>query len=70
MKNELEKLYAKEMERSDFLKYIGALFLTVIGISGLMRAVLHNNHSLLGKSESSTQGYGSSGYGGFLDQSH
>lgn len=69
MKDELEKLYAKEMGRGDFLKYIGAIFLTVIGISGLMRAVLHNNHSLLGKSQN-TQGYGSSGYGGFLNQNH
>jgi hypothetical protein len=71
MKNELEKLYSTEMGRGDFLKYVGALFLTVIGISGLMRALLQHNHqsltSSLGKN-STGQGYGTSGYGGFLGQ--
>ncbi len=64
IKNELNKLYAKEMPRKDFLSYMGGIFLTVIGVSGLMRALLHSGQGLNLHKQVVTSGYGSTPYGG------
>lgn len=48
----------KEMNRRDFLRYVGSLFLAVVGITNLMRIM--SGHG----SNHRTHGYGSSSYGG------
>ena len=62
MKDKLEQLYSQEMTRYDFLRYVGIVFLSVIGVTGLMRVVLHSNLSGLGSGV--RRGYGASPYGG------
>lgn len=59
MKQQLNQLLTKEMDRKDFLKYTGSIILTVIGVTGLMRTVLQHQSF-----QSKSHGYGSSPYGG------
>jgi len=55
-----KELLNKEMNRKEFLAHIGALLLAVIGIGALLRT-LSDPHP--GK-KTSSNGYGSSNYGG------
>lgn len=51
------------MNRKEFLGYIGAAVLAVVGVSGMIKALLH--HEGGSKSSSSVGGgYGSTTYGG------
>lgn len=59
MKNEMQELFSKEMTRKEFLQHIGAALLIMLGISGLIKALLGQQ-----KQPSSTVGYGVSAYGG------
>lgn len=74
IKNQIQALVQKEMDRKEFLKYGGGLLLAVIGVTGLLRVVLgsHDNSGIAGKSVSTTTtttpaegngGYGMSAYG-------
>lgn len=58
MKAQIEELFSKEMTRKEFLQHVGGAFLILIGISGLMQALLGS------QKRKSTAGYGSSAYGG------
>jgi hypothetical protein len=55
--NRLAHLMSKEMDRKDFLKYSGGVFLAVIGVTGLL-----NTLSRLGD-DRGKDGYGTSAYG-------
>jgi hypothetical protein len=57
---QLQEITAKEMSRQEFLKFLGAGFLGIIGVWGL----LHNLQSLQNRSIKSSRGYGSNPYGG------
>jgi len=57
---QIQEITAKEMNRQEFLKFVGASLLGMIGVWGL----LHNLQALQGKSIKSGKGYGSSSYGG------
>jgi len=74
IKNQIQALVQKEMDRKEFLKYGGGLLLAVIGVTGLLRVILGSQEgsSLAGKSVSATTattpaegngGYGMSAYG-------
>ena len=58
MRAQIEELFNKKMTRKEFLQHIGAAFLILIGISGLMQALLGS------QKRKQTAGYGSSAYGG------
>ena len=66
MKQYVQEVFEKPMNRKEFLGYIGAAVLAVIGVSGMMKALLHHNNS----SNSSSgkvgvaDGYGATPYGG------
>lgn len=62
MKDKVEMILTKEMSRKEFLQHMGFAFLTVIGVSGLIKSL---GESITTKSTStSSLGYGSSPYGG------
>ena len=55
--NRFARLMSTEMDRKDFLKYSGGVFLAVIGVTGLL-----NTLSRLGDDHDKS-GYGTSAYG-------
>lgn len=65
MKNELDSLLQKQMDRRDFLKHVGIGFVALTGVAGLLKTL-----NGFGKSPSSSvpaqnaSSYGSSAYGG------
>jgi hypothetical protein len=68
MKQDFQAILAKEMSRKEFLRIMGASFLGVIGVTGL----LQNLHRLTGTSQQTTsrttsksagRGYGDLPYG-------
>ena len=61
MHKNLQAILEKEMNRREFLGYIGAAFLAVIGVSGFIKALTH--HSGNASSSSSFLGRASDGYG-------
>ena len=66
IKEQLKALTEKEMDRKDFLKYVGTVMLAVIGVTGVVRLLLgtQGNSSTVGSIESKNSGgYGSSAYG-------
>jgi hypothetical protein len=62
IKDKLEQLYETEMSRYDFLKYVGVIFLSVIGVTGLLHALTQTQSRSPGTAVQ--HGYGSSPYGG------
>ena len=64
VKEQLDALFSKEMDRKNFLKYSGAILLGVLGITGLMRILTTSTHTqLFEESKKPSGGYGSSRYG-------
>lgn len=61
MKNALDQLYAQEMSRSDFLRYIGLVLMGLFGITTFLRLVLHTDATGI---HATNFGYGGSTYGG------
>lgn len=62
IREKLDKLYETEMSRYDFLKYLGVVFLSIIGVTGLLRALTQAQGASM--STAVHHGYGSSPYGG------
>lgn len=61
MKNELESLLQKEMDRKDFLKHVGIGFAAITGVA----AVIKTLNGFGGNARTRQNlGYGSSTYGG------
>jgi uncharacterized protein (DUF927 family) len=60
-KENLQKLFDKQMTRKEFLAHIGAAILIVIGVKGIMDHLVSRTEP--GKSKSD-QGYSSGAYGG------
>lgn len=61
----IQQLLETEMDRKEFLMYVGASVLAVVGISGLAKSLAPPTKQ--GKSQSSDKigyGYGNSTYGG------
>lgn len=59
MKVNLQPLFEKPMSRREFLKYVGAVLLSLIGVSRLMKALTHEQTS-----SQRSAGYGGGTYGG------
>ncbi len=65
MKDQWQALLNKEMSRAEFLRYMGSIFLAVIGVSGLLKTMLHSQTStVITRRVENVQGYGASAYGG------
>lgn len=63
MNKHLQTVFEQPMNRKEFLGYIGAAILAVIGVSGMLKALLH--HESKGSvSGGVAGGYGSTAYGG------
>lgn len=58
MKNELDSLLQKEMDRKDFLKHVGVGFAAITGVAVVLKTL--NGFG----SKQQASGYGSSAYGG------
>ena len=60
MKNELDSLLQKEMDRKSFLKHVGIGFVAMTGVAALLKTLNNfgDNTTRVGR------GYGSSAYGG------
>lgn len=59
----LQQLFEKEMDRRQFLAHVGAGALIIMGVSGLIKNLLHFGGSSAPR-QSIASGYGSSAYGG------
>ena len=55
---QFKSLLYKPMTRTEFLKYLGVMVLSLIGISHILNSLNLDNHN------SVTSGYGSTNYGG------
>lgn len=67
MHKNIQTILEKDMSRREFLGYVGAAFLGVIGVSGILKALMsHENHGGVTKRVTSPVdfGYGSTPYGG------
>lgn len=60
MKDQLDSLLEKNMDRRDFLKHVGIGFAALTGMAGLLKTL----NSLGGKERPSLGSYGASAYGG------
>jgi len=60
MKNDVEKLLQKQMDRKDFIKHVAIGFAALAGVSAIAKTLSTMTNS--GKTQST--GYGSSVYGG------
>lgn len=59
MKNEIDSLLQKEMDRRDFLKHVGVGLVALTGASALVRTL-----NGVGSPQVRAGGYGASAYGG------
>lgn len=59
MKNEIDSLLQKEMDRKAFLKHVGAGFIALTGLAALLKTL-----NGVGRTNRPNAGYGSSTYGG------
>ena len=68
MKNELNTLLQKEMDRKDFLKHVGIGFAVITGAATLVKTLNNFGRSTEAGSDAtsgaSSYGYGASAYGG------
>lgn len=65
IKQELNTLLNKKMDRKDFLKVVGVSVVAMTGISTLLRTINPSqSKNRVSSSSTSAQGYGSSAYGG------
>ncbi len=64
IKQELNTLLSKKMDRKDFLKVVGVGVVAATGIGSLIRAINPSASQTRVGSAPSSQGYGSSAYGG------
>jgi len=61
MKNEIDALLQKEMDRKDFLKHVGVGFVALTGVAALLKTL----NGFGGNARTrQTVGYGSATYGG------
>lgn len=60
MKNEVQKLLQKDMDRRNFLKHVGVGFAAIVGLTTAVKTLT----SLNGGPKEVANGYGSNAYGG------
>ena len=59
MKEEIDTLFQQQMDRKEFLQFVGSALLLVLGAGSVLKALKIGT-----KSQLSEKGYGSSSYGG------
>ncbi len=59
MKNDVEKLLQKEMDRKGFIKHVAVGFAAIVGITTVVKTL-----SSMAGNKNQTVGYGSNSYGG------
>lgn len=59
LRNDVETLMQKEMDRKDFIKHVGIGFAAILGITTVLKTI-----SSLGGGQKQTVGYSSGVYGG------
>lgn len=65
VKEELNVLLNKKMDRKDFLKHVAIGVVALTGITAITRAFIPTNQPKVGKQSTPTNnGYGASAYGG------
>ena len=64
IKQEFNTLLNKKMDRKDFLKVVGVSMVAMTGVGALLRTLNPSQSAGRISSASSSQGYGSSAYGG------
>ncbi|RYF29543.1 MAG: hypothetical protein EOO17_00990 [Chloroflexi bacterium] len=64
MKQELNSLLAKKMDRKDFLKHIGIAIVAITGVSAIVKTLAPAPAGHTNIARSNASGYGSSVYGG------
>jgi hypothetical protein len=60
IREQIDALLAKEMDRKEFLQHVGAGLMIVLGISGVLKALTQQQPH----ARKQGMGYGSSAYGG------
>lgn len=65
IREQLQRLLAKSVTRREFLGYVGVLFLTIVGVSSLLKSIgeLTTSPAKPAPIKPVNQGYGSNGYG-------
>ena len=66
MNNYLQQILTKEMNRKEFLTYLGMFFLTITGVSAVLKNLSKmdfNSKKTISSKGSSKTGFGSSAYG-------
>jgi hypothetical protein len=61
MKNDIEKLLQKEMDRKGFLRHVGIGFAAIIGVTAVLKTLNTMTNS---GTQTQSKGYGMSAYGG------
>lgn len=64
IKKELRDILEKEMDRKDYLKYLGVGLMAIVGLTSAAKAVTSFHARNETGTRSSNTGYGSSSYGG------
>jgi hypothetical protein len=64
MNKHVQVIFEKPMNRKEFLGYIGAAILAVVGVSGMIKALLHHDSGHAGSGHAVADGYGATAYGG------
>lgn len=60
MKNQLEQILQQDMTRKEFLQYIGGAMLAALGVTALLKNLLHQKPGV----QQSPFDYGGGAYGG------
>jgi len=63
IKEQLETLKSKEMDRKEFLKYGLTIVLAVVGVTGLVRTLVGSHAALTSPTTTTKKSEGSSAYG-------
>jgi hypothetical protein len=62
-KEESKTLLEQEMDRKEFLGYVGAVALSVAGIGGMIEAMMKPTKKNVASTTDTKQGYGKTSYG-------
>jgi hypothetical protein len=62
-KNIIQTISDKEMDRKDFLRYVGVILLGVVGLKGLATLIASSEKALTNSDKTKGSGFGSGRYG-------
>lgn len=62
VKEQIDELLDREIDRKQFLQYSLAIFLAAFGVTGLIQAILSSDKRVLGGPQQKPSGYSSARY--------